>query len=664
MTFSELRAIALISLFATALAVIHAHAGLAAPQDITGGEVSPKWVKALPSAACKSASLGTYCHLSSPAIADIDGDQRDDIVVATNSGHILAFSGTGSVLWDRDVASLFGLAGGQQTIASSPAIGDLDGDGKLEVVVGTGYVADACRPGGVVVLDRDGRPKGNWPVKAYDNNTPPANCPDPIYGTPALGDLDNDGDLEIVVGGFDHRVYAWHHTGQRLSGFPGKSYLYDLMGWSNMRDQLADTIWSSPALADLNADGYLDIVIGSDEGLLDGTFGNDAWKCPYSLPSGVTKGYCGGALYAYDRTGRFLPGYPKHILEVIQSSPAIVDANRDGRLDVFVGTGTHYYLISPDKPMYGARLFGWSGTGAELPGWEGGRPAQAVLPASPVIGDIAGDDAPEVIIPGLDHRLYAWHLDGKVVSGFPMTPKNYVGSTSAYDVGKSAVLGDYDGDGKMEIFLSAGWNVVIVDGNGQTLTNVNASTDKTTPFFVTEGVLQNNPALGDVDGDGALELIAQNSELTVWDLPGHAKSADWPVFRGNAARTGAPIVRELSVDPPQIDLAGVSGQSQTLSVSLTVRVPQSQFNWSARVISGSGVTLPSKSGAGFDRVTVPLEITWPATLGPGDHMLGQVEITGTGSGYELNSPASVVPVRVRLIRAQARSFIPAVVDRP
>ncbi|MEZ4517893.1 MAG: VCBS repeat-containing protein [Chloroflexota bacterium] len=532
-----LKAVALVGLVLTAFSVVLAQGEPISPQLPDDGRVEPKWTISLPSAKCEAESLGTDCHRSSPAIADINGDNQPDIIVATNSGHILAVSGSGSVLWDRDIAPYFGLSSNQQTITSSPAIGDIDADGSPEIVVGTGYEASDCKPGGVIALRNDGSLMSGWPVSTRDNNIAPSNCPDPVFSTPALGDLDNDGDLEIVAGSFDNRIYAWHHDGRLLDGFPGKSILYDMLGWPNMRDQLADTIWSSPALGDLDGDGYLDIVIGTDEGMVDGTFGNPDWDCPYESPSGAPDGYCGGALYAYDHEGEFLPGYPKHILEVIQSSPALIDANRDGHADVFVGTGSYYRNYSPDRPTYGMRMFGWSHNGNDLPGWGGGQPTLSVLPASPAVGDIAGDAAPEIIIPGIGGRIYAWHQDGSVVSGFPAAAPNYMGSTGSQDVGKSPVLGDYDGDGKMEIFLTVGWSVTIIDGNGRILTNTNAPSDGSTPFYVANGLLQNNPALGDIDGDGVLELIVQNSDLIVWDLPSGATAATWPMFRHDA---GAP----------------------------------------------------------------------------------------------------------------------------
>jgi len=66
---------------------------------------------------------------SSPALGDIDGDGKLEIVVGSNDDKLYALNGEdGSVLWSYTT-------GGD--IVSSPALGDIDGDGKLEIVVGS-----------------------------------------------------------------------------------------------------------------------------------------------------------------------------------------------------------------------------------------------------------------------------------------------------------------------------------------------------------------------------------------------------------------------------------------------------------------------------------------------------------------------------------------------
>jgi hypothetical protein len=515
------------------------------PQEINGA-VATKWTYDLPKKACPWSASDTDCHIGSPVLADLNKDARPDIVAVTNNGHVVAVRNDGVLLWDVDLGPLFGMSSGAQEIASSPAVADIDNDGWSEVVVGAGTIySNVCTQGGVIVLDHNGRAKQGWPQLAVDYTIPPTGCRDTIFGTPALGDLDGDGRLEIAVGGWDMRLYAWYADGTLVPGFPPDSALYPRLGWPNLQGRLGDTIWSSPALADLDRDGHPEIIIGSDEGNL-----GDGWTCPYALPPGWLAGYCGGSLYVFDRRGQLRPGFPKYIHEIISSSPAVADINGDGWLDIVVGTGTFYYTNSPDHPTAGFRVYAWDRNGNDLPGWAGGKAVGGTTPASPAIGDLDGDGKPEIVAATYDpeRKLYAWHGNGQLVSGFPMKPVTEQGQALAsFEVPASFALADYDGDRAMEIFLSEGWGVAVVDGNGQQITATSSPSAK--PIFITNGTLRNNPAVGDIDGDGKLELIASNSKLFAWDLPNSTNTlADWPMFRRNAARIGAYSVTRL---PPR-----------------------------------------------------------------------------------------------------------------
>lgn len=623
------------------LVVISSQQTYSLPQTPTN-KVVPTWIQPLSTKTCVEAILGANCQLSSPALANISGDTAKEIIVATNSGHIMAFTGAGNLLWNRDIAPYFGLAANSQEINSSPAVADIDGNGSPEIVVGVGTIyADLCTQGGVVVLDANGNLKsGSWPFLTDDYQVPPQGCRDSVVSTPALGDLDNDGTLEIVFGGFDKRIYALDHTGSLLPGFPIDSYLFARFGWPNLDNRLADTIWSSPALGDVDGDGYLDIVIGSDEGNFDATFGGNAngWVCPYTNP--ITLGYCGGTLYVLNRLGQLLPGFPVHILEHIQSTPALYDMDGNGRLEIFVGTGTYYHNFSPEHPTYGFRLYGWDSYGQPLPGWQNGLATGGGVPSSPAIGDIAGDSHPEVLVLSMDKKLYAWHLDGTPVAGFPMTPVDFFGNSQAFNYNINVILANYttDDNGKMEILFSEGGGVTIIDGDGSHITGT--QNPDTEPIYYLEGVMQNSPAIGDVDGDGELELVANNGSLYLWEMPVGSTLADWPMFRHDAARSGTQVLPNLLGLPTSLFvMAEDSGPNSVHTNFVLSNETDIPFTWAAT--PPADVSVSPNNGILSGPILVDVMIS-AGSYGIGNYNLGDISLTGVINGRSVvGSPASI-----------------------
>ena len=580
------------------------------------------------------------CNRGSPALADVNNDGQLDIVLTTSNGRIMAIrhdgSADGAVIFDVDIAPHIGMSAGTAAIASGVAVADIDEDGRVEIAVGYGSEWNHNTRGGIIVLEHNGSLKSGWPKASLGTNA--NGLPHTIFSSPALGDLDNDGDMEIVAGGFDKRVYAYHHNGQLVNGFPADSALLDRFPlWPNLQGRLADSIWSSPSLADLDGDGFLDIVIGSDEGNFDQRYGGDSggWECPYQLPPGWAPGYCGGSVYAFDRNGDVLPGFPRYILETVQSTPALVDLDGDNRMDVVSGTGSFYWLNSPSTPTYGYILSAYRHNGGNVAGWNPPKNMDSTGPGSPAVGNIAGDDSPEVVMMSHQGTIYAYHSNGQLVSGFPMTPRARTGHTSIFDVGYGVILADYDNDGRQEIFVPQRESITVVDGNGNQLTTSNNGNDGK-PTYATGGWLRNSPAVGDVDGDGKLELIVHDSRLYVYDLPNAGSQAEWGMFKRDAAGTGrgdrlgtmSPISGELNIfRAPNNSNFGYSGLgiANLGDLPISFNVNESSANSRVNVVNNSGTV------AGGEVASIRVEVNNINSLSSGWNNLGSIHVSATNS---------------------------------
>lgn len=345
---------------------------------------------------------------TTPALADLDGDGRKEIIVTVtrfdyvDSNSIFAFH--------HDLTPVVGFpAGAYPTtnkgpgFVSSPVVADFNNDGHLQIalIASPNNESDQNYNRNVVIMvDSQGQMISGWPKvfgksKSWDNS-------------PTVGDIDRDGKLELVMASVDGHVNIFRADGTQLAEW-----------------QIAQSprnMWS-PVLADMDGDGFLDIVIKYFSGVPD------------------------TVITVLARNGTVLPGWPQvfpvNSSETL-SGPIVADIDGDGRPEVISVTGANMDVLQALR-----------GDGSSLPYWPITIPytfGNPTFDCYPVVADINGDNQQELLITTVDYytgRLLAYSANGDLLPGFPKhaAPSSEIRSTVA--------IGDMDGNGKLDLIVKS-----------------------------------------------------------------------------------------------------------------------------------------------------------------------------------------------------------------
>jgi hypothetical protein len=250
---------------------------------------------------------------SAPAVGDLGGDGRIDLVVTGQDGNLHVYSrvGANGLLFEDNQSVLpSNLQRGRMLM--DPVLADLNGDGNLDIVTGS------ASSGLVAFLGQNG--SSGPPFDFVENTTYFAGIPAYANASPAFADLDGDGDLDLVVGASDG---SFVHYRNEIGEGTGVSWRAMSTFIPSGLSVAAD---ASPSLVDLDGDGDSDMVSGAQDGSFSYFENRGNASAPWFAPAGFFAGLVPGA----------------------RSTPTLQDWDLDGRPDLFYGarSGLVYFAAS------------------------------------------------------------------------------------------------------------------------------------------------------------------------------------------------------------------------------------------------------------------------------------------------------------------------------
>ncbi len=377
-------------------------------------------------------------------------------------------------------------------VKNSPALIDLNDDGNKEIIV----IDDV---GIAYAIKFDGTFYENWQIDVGDE----------VWGAPVIADVDSDGELEIIIASKSKHLFVISKDGNIELSYDADQFLV-----------------STPSVANLDDDDDLEIVFGgmSNSGKLfainhDGSPINSNF--PISVDEKIYTGVSiadinndgqqnlvcttkSGFLHVYKLDGTELENFPFEAEDDIRSAPISVDVDFDGEIEILFGDDNGvFYSVNPN----GEVDFIYESNGSI-------RSSPSVEFSNGGVHIYFGNNAGELI--SLD-------ASGNLREGWPITFAN--------DLTISPVFADIDSDDEYEVYISSYNRGVVLTNSGDILHEFNLPNGATS---------SSSPLLFDIDYDLDLEFIYGYSDgVSCIDFKAQNHLlGQWKMFRGNPHRTG------------------------------------------------------------------------------------------------------------------------------
>jgi hypothetical protein len=464
---------------------------------------------------------------ASPAVYDLDDDGKKEIIAARHSV-LYVWNADGTLRWRAPVGMSASTSSdhGSDRMYCSPVVGDLTGNGFGEIAI--------CYSNRVAVYDRNGSLLPGWPVSFPTTSNELRSL--------AACDLDRDGACELLaVKTGDGPVTAvWDITGKMVDGWP-QADADDLNDYGGYNQNIG--------CADLDGNGAPDVVCTYDIchiGVMQGdgapwkanTMFEGTYACNVPMFHDLALAVQGWGGDGNDRD------------EFTDSPPVFADMDGDGlpeiilysdheRAGEYVNRGNSLWALNPDM----TRVDGFTTpVTSGMPLYTGYENNIVQVAPSPCIS-LLGTAVPHIIVPSYDGWMYCYSASGMEVwrVQFDAAGEPFVGAGEA-------VAGDLDNDGIPEVVfttysVSKGVShLFILNNRGALMHRV--------PIAGRGSMAA--PTLADVDGDGVVEIVISLKDVLgggdggvqIWEVASAVKNTiDWPAGRGNYLRTGDFTIR-------------------------------------------------------------------------------------------------------------------------
>ena len=363
-----------------------------------------------------------------------------------------------------------------------------------------------------IFFNSDSSIYGKW-MSGIDVFGFPIQLPDRVTTSLSAGDLDADGDMELVFGTEGGRLHVYNKDGSEYFVFTQP-----------------DTIIGHVTLHDVNLSGYLDILF-------------------ISLNDSLSK------LHVIDHSGQYLNGFPLDINFMVQEGVSTADLDQDGVVDIII-------------PSIEEKIHIVDGVGNSRPGFP--LSFSSSINTAVSIADMDFDEDLEMAIGLNDGRAVVLHHDGLVMSSLS-TGGAIIGGISIADINQNSKIELIFNSSDSMLHVWEPYSDMYIDGwpihfsdialteplladlnNDLILEVINTTINGDMYILGVDGVVFDNfpyisndttkftSAIGDLDGDGDYEIIiGTNNNLRVLDIgEDMGQQYSWDTYRGGNHRTG------------------------------------------------------------------------------------------------------------------------------